>query len=56
MASGRFARDRCVEQLRVRAITVEGAGLVAFGDGERIGSAPLTVTVAPQALPLLVAA
>lgn len=56
MGSGRFARDRCVEQLRVRAVTVEGAGLVAFGDGERIGPTPLTVTVAPQALPLLVAA
>ena len=56
MASGRFARHPCVEQLRVRAVTVEGPGLVAFGDGERIGPTPLTVTVAPQALPLLVAA
>lgn len=54
MRSGRFARDRCVEQLRVRTVTVEGPGLVAFGDGERVGPTPLTATVVPRALPLLV--
>ena len=42
MYSGRFARDACVEQLRVREVTVEGPGLVGFGDGEMIGAAPLT--------------
>ncbi len=56
MRSGRFARDACVEQLRVRTATVEGDGLTAYGDGERLGPAPFEVTVAPQALPLVVAA
>ena len=56
MNSGRFARDRCVEQLRVRALSVEGPGLTAFGDGEPLGDAPFDVTVAPQALPLLATA
>ena len=36
MFSGTFARDACVEQLRVREVTVEGPGLVGFGDGELI--------------------
>lgn len=56
MRSGRFARDPCVEQLRVRAVTVAGEGLVAYGDGERLGPAPVDATVAPGALPLVVAA
>ena len=56
MRSGRFARDPCVEQLRARAITVAGQGLVTYGDGERLGPAPVDATVAPGALPLVVAA
>ena len=36
MYSGKFVRDPCVEQLRVREVTVEGPGLVGFGDGEMI--------------------
>jgi len=56
MNSGRFARDRCVERLQVRTLTVDGPRLTAFGDGERIGETPLDVSVAPRALPLLVAA
>ncbi|WP_375426188.1 diacylglycerol/lipid kinase family protein [uncultured Friedmanniella sp.] len=56
MRSGRFARDPCVEQLRVRAVTVAGEGLVGYGDGERLGATPIEVTVAPRALPLVVAA
>jgi diacylglycerol kinase (ATP) len=52
MYSGRFARDRCVEQLRVREATVEGSGLVGFGDGEMIAAAPLTVSCVPRALPV----
>jgi diacylglycerol kinase (ATP) len=43
MYSGRFARDACVEQLRAAEVVVEGPGLVAYGDGELIGAAPLTV-------------
>lgn len=56
MRSGRFARDPCVEQLRVRTVSVEGEGLVGYGDGERMGPAPFEVAVAPRALPLVVAA
>ncbi len=50
MYSGTFARDGCVEQLRAREVTVEGTGLVGFGDGELIGAAPLTVRSIPAAL------
>lgn len=54
MYSGRFVRDPCVEQLRVREVTVSGAGLVGFGDGELLGAAPLTVACAPAVLPVMV--
>jgi len=54
MFSGRFARDACVEQLRAREVTVEGAGLVGFGDGEMLGATPLTVISVPRALPVFV--
>jgi diacylglycerol kinase (ATP) len=50
--SGRFVRDPCVEQLRAREVTVEGVGLVGFGDGEMIAAAPLTVCCVPRALPV----
>ncbi|HEX8511353.1 MAG TPA: YegS/Rv2252/BmrU family lipid kinase [Propionibacteriaceae bacterium] len=56
MYSGRFARDRCVEQLRVRTVTVSGPGLVGFGDGEMLGAAPLTIGCVPQALPVFLPA
>ncbi|HJV15398.1 MAG TPA: YegS/Rv2252/BmrU family lipid kinase [Propionibacteriaceae bacterium] len=52
--SGRFIRDPCVEQLKVREVTVEGAGLVGFGDGEMIAAAPLRVCSVPGALPIFV--
>jgi diacylglycerol kinase (ATP) len=52
MYSGKFVRDPCVEQLRVREVRVEGPGLVGFGDGEMIAAAPLTVCCVPRALPL----
>ena len=52
MYSGKFARDRCVEQLRVREITVEGPGLVGYGDGELISAAPLRVSAMARAVPL----
>lgn len=56
MYSGRFARDPCVEQLRARAVVVEGTGLVGFGDGEMLGAAPLHVSCVPRALPIFVPA
>jgi diacylglycerol kinase (ATP) len=52
MYSGKFARDPCVEQLQVREVTVEGPGLVGFGDGEMIAAAPLTICCVPRALPV----
>jgi diacylglycerol kinase (ATP) len=52
MYSGRFVRDPCVELLRVREVTVEGPGLVGFGDGEMIAAAPLKVSCVPRALPI----
>jgi diacylglycerol kinase (ATP) len=54
MFSGKFARDDCVEQLRVREVTVESPGLVGFGDGEMLGAAPLTACLAPGILPVFV--
>jgi diacylglycerol kinase (ATP) len=52
--SGKFVRDPCVERLRVREATVEGLGLVGFGDGEMIAAAPLQVCSVPRALPVFV--
>ena len=54
MYSGTFVRDPCVEQLRVQEVTVDGPGLVGFGDGEMIGAAPLRVRCVPEALPVFV--
>ena len=54
MYSGKFVRDPCVEQLRVREVTVEGPGLVGFGDGEMIAAAPLRVCSVPRAVPVFV--
>jgi diacylglycerol kinase (ATP) len=54
MYSGRFAKDRCVERMQAREITVEGPGLVGYGDGELISAAPLRVSVVPRAVPLCV--
>lgn len=48
--TGSFVRHPCVEQLRVREITVDGPGLIGFADGEMIGATPLTVTQVPAAL------
>lgn len=50
MYSGRFARDACVERLRVRDVRVEGPGLVGYGDGELIAATPLQVGIRPAAL------
>jgi diacylglycerol kinase (ATP) len=54
MYSGKFVRDPCVERLRVREVTVDGPGLVGFGDGELIGAAPLRAFAVPHALPIFV--
>jgi diacylglycerol kinase (ATP) len=38
----------------VKEVTVAAPGIVAYADGERIGSLPLTVEVAPASLRVLV--
>jgi len=54
--SGRFVRDPCVERLQAREVGIEGPGLVGYGDGERVASTPLQVSVVPRALPIFVRA
>lgn len=56
MFSGTFVRNRSVERLRVGEITVEGPGLLGFGDGEMIAAMPLTACVVPEALPVFLPA
>lgn len=41
------------EHHRVRRVTVAAPGVVAYADGERLGSLPLTVDVAPKTLRVL---
>jgi diacylglycerol kinase (ATP) len=41
------------EHHRVRSVTVAAPGVVAYGDGERIGTLPLTVQVVPSSLRVL---
>ena len=43
-------RHRCYHHRRVRRVSVSSPGVVAYADGERLGSLPLTVDVAPSAL------
>lgn len=38
---------------RVRSVTVDAPGIVAYADGERLGPLPLTVTADPDALHVL---
>lgn len=38
------------ERHRVREVTVASPGIVAYGDGERLGSLPMTTTIQPGAL------
>ncbi|WP_307825727.1 diacylglycerol/lipid kinase family protein [Sinosporangium siamense] len=42
-----------VTVVRVREVTVEAPGVIAYADGERIGPAPVTCTVVPGALKVL---
>jgi diacylglycerol kinase (ATP) len=38
------------ERHRVREVTLSSPGIVAYGDGERLGALPMTTTVSPGAL------
>jgi diacylglycerol kinase (ATP) len=42
------------ERHRVREVTLSSPGIVAYGDGERLGPLPMTTTVRPRALRVLV--
>ncbi len=48
--NGSHVRHRCYHHRRVRSVTVCSEGVVAYADGERLGSLPVTVDVAPSAL------
>ena len=50
MRTGRFASDPCVEQLRARTVSVSGGGGIAYGDGEELGTTPVTATSVPGAI------
>lgn len=50
MRTGRFASDPCVEQLRARTVSVARGGGIAYGDGEELGTTPVTATSVPGAI------
>lgn len=54
MYSGKFAKDPAVERFRARRVEIDGAGLVAFGDGEMIGAAPISVETVPDAVTVFI--
>ncbi|HET6625313.1 MAG TPA: diacylglycerol kinase [Nocardioidaceae bacterium] len=51
--TGKHVTHPQYEHHRVRSVTVAAPGIVAYADGERLGSLPLTVDVAPNALRVL---
>ena len=50
MRTGRFAADPCVEQLRARTVRVSRGAGVTYGDGEDLGTTPVTITSVPGAI------
>ena len=50
MRTGRFAADPCVEQLRARTVRVTRGAGVTYGDGEDLGTTPVTITSVPGAI------
>ncbi|WP_119870142.1 diacylglycerol kinase family protein [Frondihabitans sp. 762G35] len=53
VSKGRHLGDPRVTVHRARRVRIEAAGVVAFGDGERLGSLPVEVEVVPEALAVL---
>jgi diacylglycerol kinase (ATP) len=51
--SGGHTSHPAYEQHRVRSVTIAAPGVVAYADGERVGTLPLTVEVVPRALRVL---
>ncbi len=52
--SGRHTRHPQYEHHRVRTVTVAAPGITTYADGERFGSLPMTIEIAPRALTVLV--
>ncbi len=52
--TGTHVRHPAYERHRVRRVTVAAPGIVAYGDGERVGRLPLTVTALPAAVRVFV--
>jgi len=48
--TGSHVRHRCYHHRRARRVRVGSPGVVAYADGERLGSLPVTVDIAPSAL------
>jgi diacylglycerol kinase (ATP) len=42
-----------VERIRARQVSWHSPGIVAYGDGERLGPLPLTATIRPRALTMV---
>ncbi len=51
--NGTIARIPQYQHHRVRQVTVAAPGVAAYADGERVGSLPLTVDIAPDSLRVL---
>jgi len=54
--TGGHVRHRAYERHQVRTVSVAAPGVVAYGDGERLGPLPITVRVVPQAVTVFVPA
>ena len=52
--NGTHRSHRCYEHHRVREVTVDAPGIVAYADGERLGPLPVTVAAVPSALKVMV--
>jgi len=50
MRTGRFAADPCVEQLRARVVQVSRGAGISYGDGEELGTTPVTIESVPGAI------
>jgi diacylglycerol kinase (ATP) len=48
--NGSHVNHRQFERHRVRSVSIAAPDIVAYGDGERLGPLPLTITALPGAL------
>jgi diacylglycerol kinase (ATP) len=51
--AGTHVRHPAVTIRRARSVTVAASGIVGYGDGERFGPLPMTMTAVPRAVSLL---